>query len=117
MRVALFSTGLLAGLLLVLVAWSSRVEVRAEAELLPVTFAHADHISQNCVECHHNYVDEVGFGANCLACHKTDESVAHLIEPQFHDLCRGCHEEHMAAGEATGPVRECLRCHTADDDP
>ncbi len=84
--------------------------------MLAVTFAHADHVEQNCVECHHNFVDDTGTGM-CFDCHKTDPEVADLIEEQFHTLCRNCHIEKQAAGEAHGPTRQCLDCHVRDDKP
>jgi len=86
------------------------------ANMLAVKFAHADHVEQNCVECHHNFVDNTGTGM-CFDCHKTDPEVAHLIEEQFHELCRNCHIEHQAGREAHGPTRQCVRCHVKDDQP
>jgi len=84
--------------------------------MLAVSFAHADHVEQNCIECHHNYVDGTGTGM-CFDCHKTDATVADLIEEQFHDLCRGCHIEQQRSGAAHGPTRNCLSCHVRDDEP
>ncbi len=90
--------------------------LRAERPMLEVTFAHIDHRAVNCVECHHNFVDDTGQGL-CFDCHKTDPAVNALIEVQFHDLCRGCHLDHQRSGEDGGPVRQCIDCHTADDAP
>jgi predicted CXXCH cytochrome family protein len=84
--------------------------------MLVVNFAHADHLEQNCVECHHNFVDATGTGM-CFDCHKTHTQVAHLIEEQFHDLCRNCHIENQAAGADHGPTRQCVSCHVKDDRP
>lgn len=84
--------------------------------MLAVTFAHADHVEQTCISCHHNYVDATGIGM-CLDCHKTDATVSPLIEQQFHDLCMGCHEQEQGQRAESGPVRRCVSCHTADQDP
>lgn len=89
---------------------------RSDATLLPLTFAHADHQAVNCVDCHHEFVDATPRGP-CLECHAADPAVAHLVEVQFHDLCRGCHVERLAAGLAAGPTRACGACHTADEAP
>lgn len=117
MKFIAISTLVLLGLLVALTAWSERPSVRAERASLPMTFAHADHQATGCATCHHNFVDEVGFGGECIGCHRTDESVAHLVETQFHELCRGCHVEQSAAGESAGPLRQCRTCHTPDDAP
>jgi predicted CXXCH cytochrome family protein len=88
----------------------------APKKILPMSFAHLDHVPVNCVDCHHNYVDDSG-GGLCMNCHVTDQAVWPLLENQFHDLCRGCHEEKAALGEAGGPPRECMACHLGDDLP
>jgi predicted CXXCH cytochrome family protein len=88
----------------------------APKKILPMSFAHLDHVPVNCVDCHHNYVDDSG-GGLCMTCHVTDQAVWPLLENQFHDLCRGCHEEKAALGEAGGPPRECMACHLGDDLP
>ena len=84
--------------------------------MLAVSFAHKDHTDQQCVECHHNFVDDTG-GGLCFDCHKTDTEVSDLIEDQFHDLCRGCHESEQDLGGDHGPTRECIACHSKDDLP
>jgi len=84
--------------------------------ILPMTFAHIDHTTVGCIDCHHNYVDDTG-GSQCMYCHVTNEEVWPLLEVQFHDLCRGCHEEKSALGETGGPPRQCIGCHLADDAP
>ena len=89
---------------------------RYEPPLLPVSFAHRDHNNFNCVACHHNFADDTGIGL-CFDCHKTEPTVAHLIEDQFHDLCRGCHVDERVRGILSGPARACDACHTADDLP
>ena len=37
--------------------------------ILPMNFAHLDHANENCVLCHHNYVDDTG-GGLCMNCQK-----------------------------------------------
>ena len=89
-------------------------QLRAERPLLPLTFAHIDHRIVNCVDCHHDFIDDTGKGL-CFDCHKTDPSVNALIEEQFHTLCRDCHVERQHLGEDAGPTRQCVDCHTADE--
>jgi predicted CXXCH cytochrome family protein len=84
--------------------------------ILPMSFAHVDHNAVSCVECHHNYVDDTGIEP-CMYCHMTDSRVSDLLEEQFHELCRGCHEDHAARNEAGGPPRQCIACHLGDDRP
>ncbi|MED5420063.1 MAG: cytochrome c3 family protein [Pseudomonadota bacterium] len=84
--------------------------------ILPMSFAHLDHLTENCILCHHNYADDTG-GALCMNCHVTDPQVWPLLERQYHDLCRGCHEEKAAQGVDGGPPRECMACHLGDDLP
>jgi len=88
----------------------------APAKILPMSFAHLDHVPVNCVDCHHNYVDDSG-GGLCMNCHVTDQQVWPLLERQFHDLCRGCHAEKAALGEVGGPPRQCMACHRGDELP
>ena len=88
----------------------------APDRILPMTFAHADHVAVNCVDCHHNYVDDTG-GGLCMNCHVTDPRVWPLLQNQFHALCRGCHEEKAALGEDGGPPRQCMECHLGDELP
>lgn len=84
--------------------------------LLPMSFAHADHAAENCILCHHNYVDSTG-GDPCMYCHVTNAEVYPALEQQFHDLCRGCHEEKDRARMDGGPVRECIACHVDENLP
>ena len=84
--------------------------------ILPMNFAHLDHVGENCVVCHHNYADDTG-GGLCMNCHVTDPQVWPLLERQYHDLCRTCHAEKAAQGIDGGPPRECMACHTGDDLP
>ena len=88
----------------------------APQNILPMTFAHADHSEQNCLLCHHNFKDDTGSGT-CIICHQTDPSVNLLIKEQFHGLCMGCHTEKNSEGEPAGPLRVCDDCHTQDDLP
>ena len=84
--------------------------------ILPMTFAHTDHVTVSCVDCHHNYVDDTGIEP-CMYCHVTDAEVAGLLEEQFHTLCRGCHEDLAGDGTAGGPPRQCIACHVVDQLP
>lgn len=64
----------LAGLLSTGVIWAIhefQQHARADAELLPVTFAHTDHQGVNCASCHHEFIDDTGRG-QCIACHTAD---------------------------------------------
>ena len=90
--------------------------LRRSQPMLPLSFAHADHATVNCVKCHHNFIDDSGHGL-CFDCHKTDQQVNALIEEQFHELCRDCHEKQQKLGEDGGPVRRCLDCHSPDEAP
>ena len=90
--------------------------LRAGRPMLPLTFAHLDHRAVNCIDCHHNFVDDTGQGL-CFDCHKKDPTVNALMEAQFHALCRDCHVEQQRFGEDGGPTRQCIDCHTADEAP
>jgi len=92
------------------------MDVRADPARLPMTFAHADHRAQNCIRCHHEFVDHSGQGL-CLDCHLRDPKLRPLFETQFHDLCRGCHIEQTRLGNDAGPTRRCYDCHHEDDQP
>ncbi len=81
-----------------------------------MTFAHIDHATVNCIDCHHNYIDATG-GGLCMNCHMTNADVWPLLENQFHDLCRSCHAEKAALGEDGGPPRRCIACHLGDELP
>ncbi len=85
-------------------------------DLLPISFAHADHRDTNCIACHHDFADRTGNGF-CIDCHRRDPALGPLIEAQFHALCMGCHVEKRAAGEDAGPTRVCFDCHHAEDRP
>ena len=103
--------------LTILISWSEADSTRRQRPTLPMHFAHADHTGESCIACHHNFVDGTGFKAPCLRCHETDVTVAHLREQQFHELCRGCHQQRAIAGQPGGPTRACRHCHEADDEP
>lgn len=80
--------------------------------LLPVAFVHADHISVNCVDCHHDFNDESGLGT-CFACHKSEPELVLNMQEHFHNFCRGCHVEKRLEEEKGGPLRRCGDCHVA----
>lgn len=84
--------------------------------ILPMAFAHADHTTVGCIDCHHNYVDDTGSEA-CMHCHVVNQEVWPLLEQQFHELCRDCHAERSAAREDGGPARRCAGCHHVESDP
>ena len=84
--------------------------------ILPMTFAHLDHTTVSCVECHHNYQDDTGRDP-CMICHVTDQTVWPKFEEQFHDLCRGCHRRLERLAEPAGPTGRCAACHTEDQAP
>lgn len=84
--------------------------------ILPMTFAHADHVAESCVLCHHNYVDDTG-SELCMSCHVRREELLLVLEQQFHDLCRNCHSEKAAAGIDGGPPRRCIACHLGETMP
>ncbi len=84
--------------------------------ILPMSFAHVDHVQENCVVCHHNYADDTG-GGLCMNCHVTDQRVWPLFEQQYHALCRDCHAKKAAEEVDGGPPRECMACHLGDDLP
>ena len=107
---------LIALVALAVAAGNGRRNATETRPLLPLTFAHADHRSVNCITCHHNFVDSTGQGL-CIDCHKTNAKVRLQIEPMFHTLCRGCHVAKRTAGDDAGPVRRCADCHTADEAP
>ncbi|MEM9532307.1 MAG: cytochrome c3 family protein [Pseudomonadota bacterium] len=86
------------------------------APILPMSFAHRDHTTVHCAECHHNFVDDTGH-APCMLCHVTDKELWPMLEEQFHDLCRGCHVKLAAHGEPGGPPRQCIGCHVQDFEP
>jgi hypothetical protein len=102
-------------LLFVFAALSASIAARAEAPLV-MTFGHADHREQNCIVCHHNFVDDTGQGL-CIDCHVRDPELRAVFEQQFHDLCRGCHVEERRKGHDAGPTRRCLDCHHAENAP
>ena len=111
MRSTRMRLGSIAGVVVVVLATILyRSTMMRNAELLPVAFEHLDHVDQNCVQCHHNYVDDTGYDS-CYSCHKHDLSVALQIEPMFHDFCRTCHIDKAALGEPSGPFRVCVECH------
>jgi Class III cytochrome C family len=101
---------------LLVAAWRGRADAIETRPLLPLTFAHVDHRTVNCITCHHNFVDASGQGL-CIDCHKTDAKVRLSIETIFHTFCRNCHVAKRADGDDAGPVRRCADCHTADDAP
>jgi hypothetical protein len=103
---------LLALAVLLLGAYEWRKTAVPVRPLLPTKFEHIDHVATQCIDCHHNWVDEAGGGA-CYNCHKNDAQISYEMEPMFHEFCWGCHIEkrHDEEEEDAGPVRECALCH------
>jgi uncharacterized membrane protein len=100
-------------------AWTATTAYRLNTTYhhnLPMTFAHSDHAEQQCVKCHHNYIDDTGQGL-CMICHQTDPKISYQMRDQFHGLCSGCHNNDSERGEASGPLRSCIACHSIDDMP
>ena len=96
--------------LLLLLAEAYRRQHAADQPMLPVVFDHADHSTSQCIECHHNFVDDTG-GGTCYVCHKHSPEIAAQMEKMFHDFCFGCHVSTRMEGEESGPMRECQGCH------
>jgi len=104
--------------LLFFMAWAAQEDYRAGMEqphALAMMFSHKAHAREQCVACHHNYVDDTG-GGLCIECHRTDPRVEHLMRDQFHSLCMDCHLEKREQGKKAGPLRSCIDCHAIDDD-
>ena len=88
-----------------------------ERPMLPLNFNHQLHGKVNCLTCHHDYADHApsppSGDRSCLLCHKKTADLALRIEEDFHTLCRDCHLQQSRTIHASGPVRECQRCHVA----
>ena len=52
-----------------------------------------------------------------VTCRERSAEVGHLLEAQFHRLCRDCHMTRQVAGEPHRPTRRCLDFHVADSFP
>ncbi len=96
--------------------WAKQQKPQRFTPDLPMTFDHQTHREQQCIDCHHNFVDDSGQGL-CLECHVSDRKLSALLEQQFHELCQGCHIEQQVAGQSHGPIRVCLACHQEDEAP
>lgn len=82
---------------------------------IPMTFAHESHKQQQCIDCHHNYVDNTGRSLLCMVCHLSKKEITYKLEDQFHELCMGCHRRKQLEGQKDhGPIRQCKACHTED---
>ncbi|WP_373320765.1 cytochrome c3 family protein [Acetobacter estunensis] len=86
---------------------------------MPLSFAHVDHGAFNCVTCHHDHREpRLALNSSshtCLACHKHTQSLAPLMEAQFHELCEGCHLTFREQHRPSGPVRACHVCHMKEE--
>ena len=96
----------------------SRLAVPRYEAAIPMTFSHKSHKQQQCIDCHHNYVDNTGRSQLCMGCHLSTVELTYKLEDQFHQLCMGCHREKQLEGNKEhGPVRQCKMCHTKDNLP
>jgi len=122
MKIVLFTIASSTVLIVILVLRPADPEIRKDRyfgspePILPMSFAHADHRTVNCVECHHNFVDHTGH-ERCMKCHVTRKQLFPILEAQFHNLCRSCHARLAAQGKPGGPVRQCLACHHLESKP
>lgn len=95
--------------------YAGHAELVRSRPLLPLDFNHQLHGKVNCLTCHHDYADHAPSAPtgerSCLLCHKKTPALALRIEQDFHTLCRDCHLQQSQAFHATGPIRECQRCH------
>lgn len=88
-----------------------REPVIARNAALKVDFPHDKHRQVDCVECHHNFIDNTGTGG-CYACHRSGRADLRLgAEARFHDFCLGCHRDPRPALTRHGPVTGCSTCH------
>jgi len=102
--------GVCLAMVLLFLAEAYRDKNAAQQELIPVQFDHADHGTTQCIDCHHNFVDDTG-GGTCYNCHKYEEDIAADMEKMFHNFCFDCHVQTRMEGEESGPMRECKGCH------
>ena len=81
------------------------------AEPLVLGFPHDKHRAVNCIECHHNYVDQTGKDS-CISCHRARRADLKMgAEARFHGFCLGCHREPPASLTRHGPIAGCKTCH------
>jgi len=86
--------------------------VRADgAPALPLDFPHGKHGMVNCLICHHNYADGLGWD-DCVRCHRSARSDLKMgVEARFHGFCFECHRDPPAGLKHHGPVSGCAVCH------
>lgn len=122
MKIVLFAVAVSAVLIAAIVLRPDDPRIRrgryfgSPEPILPMSFAHADHKTVNCIDCHHNYVDNTGHD-KCMNCHVKRRQLFALLEVQFHTLCRSCHARLAEQGKPGGPVRQCLTCHQLESKP
>lgn len=74
-----------------------------------VLFDHKSHLKDygvDCIDCHHDIMDNSEMPTPCSECHLpqgSDEAPKRAMA--FHNQCIGCHED-----QGTGPT-ECSSCH------
>ena len=88
----------------------------------PVTLHHKKHAEDYqvaCTDCHHEYSDgnnvwkQGDAVKKCAECHNPDKEEAEGIDLKkaFHDNCKDCHKEAVAAGKTNAPDKKCTECH------
>ncbi len=102
----------------VLIAGRAGVALReplmGRAQTLPLNFDHGKHVAVNCLSCHHNYADGLGFDA-CIHCHRSGRADIKLgVEAQFHSFCLNCHRNPEPRFPRHGPVSGCKPCHSQE---
>jgi DMSO/TMAO reductase YedYZ heme-binding membrane subunit len=94
-----------------LVGPTMRASPLKRAQRLSLSFPHEKHSGVNCLECHHNFVDQTGHSA-CISCHlRPGGAIKMAIEPRFHGFCLECHRDAARFPDKHGPVAGCTICH------
>ena len=91
----------------------------------PVLMPHEKHLSISCQACHHEWKDESKPPQECSdeGCHDMfgavgdQKTAVRSAFNAYHNRsselsCHGCHIQRSQAGEASGPVNKCLKCHS-----
>lgn len=95
-------------------------ELKFEAKIGTVTFAHAHHATiAECTDCHHMWDGAEGTTPQkCSECHmaKEEKDGAPKLMDAVHQNCGDCHQAKRDAGEKAGPLtemkaKECKDCH------
>ena len=101
----------LAGLIMSATGTALREPLASRAAPLPLDFPHSKHVQVNCLICHHNFADGMGF-ENCIMCHKRERPELKAgVQARFHAFCFQCHRHPQANLGAHEPVAGCAICH------